>query len=62
MGVLVERIWRVYWVIGLSCVLARPPEYDGLPTWMFFFEFCDIVGSTMDDYPIYCSISDRTIV
>ena len=52
-AVLVERIWRVYWFIGLGCVFARPLEYNGLPAWMFFFEFRDIIGTTMDDYPIY---------
>ena len=52
-AVLVERIWRVYWLIGLRCVFARPLEYNGLPAWMFFFEFRDIVGATMDNYPVF---------
>ena len=51
----------MYWLIGLGCVFAGPLEYNGLSTWMFFLEFRDIVGTTMDDYPACPSISIGTV-
>ena len=49
--VLVQRVGRMYGIIGLSCVLASELHDDLGAARMFDFEFGDIVGSAVDDDP-----------
>lgn len=51
-SLLVEGIWRMYWLIGLRCIFAGPSENNILPAWVFLFELRDIVGSAMDNNPV----------
>lgn len=46
-----EGVWRMYGVISFGRIFACILQDDVLPTGMLFFEFRDIVGSTMNDDP-----------